>query len=193
VITSPGLHVYDSKGTLARKPENELDPCLLVKPKEDNMKKHLALTVLIGFACFAILTSLSSQTADAESGYEPIVDAFFTKLHEGKPEEAVTKFLRQNRGSTDKDDKRENLATQFADVVKTLGTYHGHELLAEKIVAGHIAQVTYLGLYERQPIMLRFQLYKPKDAWRGQSFRFDATFIDELFTLTDLETILKGQ
>lgn len=157
------------------------------------MKKHLALTVLIGFACFAILTSLSSQTADAKSGYEPTMDAFFQKLQQGKPEQAVTHFLQQNGKSTDKDDKRQTLATQFADVVKTLGAYHGHELLAEKIVAGHIAQVTYLGLYGRQPIRLSFQLYKPKDAWRGQSFRFDARVLEELFARRGVETLLQGQ
>ncbi len=159
------------------------------------MKKLLALIVLIGVACVALLTSLSSQAADTKTGYEPIMDAFFKKLHEGKPDEAVTHFLRQNRGSTDKDkdDKGETLATQFADVVKTLGTYHGYELLAEKIVAGHIAQATYLGLYGRQPIRLSFQLYKPKDAWRGQSFRFDARVLEELFAPRGVETVLQGQ
>lgn len=157
------------------------------------MKKYLALTVLIGFACFAILTSLSSRTAHAKAGYEPIVDAFFKKLQEGKPDEAVKNFFRRNHWMTDEADKLEELATQFADVVKTLGTYHGHQRLAKKVVAGHIAQVTYLGLYARQPIRLSFQLYKPKDAWRGQSFRFDATFIKELFAPTSVETLLKGQ
>lgn len=157
------------------------------------MKKHLALIALIGFACFALLTSLSSQAADAKAGYEPIVDAFFKKLQQGKPEQAVTHFLQQKGKSTDKDDKREDLATQFADVVKTLGTYHGYELLAGKIVAGHIAQATYLGLYARKPIRLSFQLYKPKDTWRGQSFRFDGRVLEELFAPRGVETLLQGQ
>ena len=47
-------------------------------------------------------------------------------------------------------------------------------------VRGRFVHVTYLALYDRQPVRMEFQFYRPKDEWIIYSFSFDVKFDDEV-------------
>jgi hypothetical protein len=110
-----------------------------------------------------------------------IVEVFFSKLQEGKADEAYEYLASQNPivGATRREDV-EKAKAQFLASVKLIGEYRGYELLSEKAASGRFIHFTYFGYFDRQPVRFHFELYKPKDAWLMYSFTFDDKFVEEI-------------
>ena len=63
-----------------------------------------------------------------------------------------------------------------------MGDYHGKVKLGEHEVADRLVYVSYMVLYERQPVRLEFMFYRPVNDWIIYSFSFDDEIDGELVT-----------
>ncbi len=137
------------------------------------MRKYLVLTILIALPSIALSAALNSRDADVKVPYEPIVDAFFQELHEGKTQQAVSELFSTNPWVTRNPDLLDSTTSGLDGISKQVGKYHGRQFLVEKAVAGRFVQVNYLVLYDRQPVEFGFQFYMPHDTW----FTFGLSYI----------------
>ena len=138
------------------------------------------LNVARAFALAAILMSGSALAADGGAGYEPLIQKFFKKFEAGKVNEAIDELYTTNKWAEQQRDMVQNIKTQFAGVGGLGGQYRGRELVGTTTVGGRLVHVTYLALYDRQPLRFEFQFYRPQDAWIIYSFSFDTKLSDEL-------------
>jgi opacity protein-like surface antigen len=130
----------------------------------------------------ALIASLMTATAAAADGpgYEPLIQKFFTKFEAGKVNDAIDELYSTNKWIDQQRDMVQNVKTQFAGVVPLVGKYRGRELIGTATIGGRLVHVTYLALYDRQPLRFEFQFYRPQDAWIIYSFSFDTKLSDEL-------------
>ena len=131
-------------------------------------------------AWLAILMSASAFAADGGAGYEPLIQKFFKQFEAGKINDAIDELYSTNKWATQQQDLVQNIKTQFAGVSGLVGQFRGRELVGTTTVGGRVVHVTYLALYDRQPLRFEFQFYKPQDAWIIYSFSFDTKLSDEL-------------
>lgn len=146
------------------------------------MLRFTAGATVAALALAAVLASPGRAQAPstAELGRaRAIAETFFTKLQDATPEEALD-YLTQNPSLARKRDEIEKARAQLLGVFRLLGEYHGRELLAEKSLGSRFVHVTYLAYFDRQPLRIRFELYKAKDDWVIQNFNFDDEYIKEL-------------
>ncbi|MGA7448670.1 MAG: hypothetical protein WBQ43_18075 [Terriglobales bacterium] len=134
---------------------------------------------LLGFA----YTSRAQQASDAS--YQAMSDKFFTFLQQGKGSDAVDYLLGTNPAMKKVPDQVENLKAQFASLGPLMGSYVSHTELAETKVAGMYIYQHYFVAYERQPISIRIQYYKPGTAWLCYGVQFDANLTDLIKTQVD--------
>ena len=131
-------------------------------------------------ALVAVLVSAPASAANGEVGYEPLIQKFFKKFEAGKVNEAIDELYTTNKWAEQQRDLIQNIKTQFAGVGGLVGQYRGRELVGTTTIGGRLVHVTYLALYDRQPLRFEFQFYKPQDAWIIYSFSFDTKLSDEL-------------
>ena len=131
-------------------------------------------------ALVAILMSASASGANGETGYEPLIQKFFKTFEAGKVNEAIDQLYTTNKWAEQQRDMIQNIKTQFAGVGGLVGQYRGRELVGTTTVGGRLVHVTYMVLYDRQPLRFEFQFYKPQNDWIIYSFSFDTKLSDEL-------------
>lgn len=126
-----------------------------------------------------ILLLFVSSTIHAEN-YRAQITKFFALYEQGKSAEAVDSIFstmpEQFRPQGSIKDIKEKLAVTEGLV----GNYNGKILIHEHNVQDIFIHVTYLALYDRQPIRMEFQFYKPKDKWNMYSYSFDANFDEDV-------------
>lgn len=130
---------------------------------------------------FAILFLVSSSPAFAGS-YQDEINSFFTLYEAGKKSEAVDRLYRTNPWAAQATDSIIQIKAQLGSVEKVVGKYLGKEMTGENNIKDRFVQVTYVALYERQPVRMEFQLYRPKDEWIIYSFSFDTDFDEDVNT-----------
>jgi hypothetical protein len=108
---------------------------------------------------------------------EKITDKFFADFKIDK-EKAYEKLL-ENVTWIDKS-SIETVKIKYKDFLNGLGEYLGFEPIAEKVVGESYALKSFLVKFGDQPIRFTFTLYKPKEAWRIQSFSYDSNLSEEL-------------
>lgn len=128
---------------------------------------------------FILLFIFSAGQAWAD-GYESMVARFFQELSAGKAESAVDDLYATNRWISSESDAIINLKTQLVGVGSLVGQYHGVEKIAEYTVGSRFVYLSYMALYDRQPLRFIFEFYKPKEQWRVFSFSFDDDLDDDL-------------
>ena len=131
-------------------------------------------------ALVVILLSSTASAANGEVGYEPLIQKFFKKFEAGKVNEAIDELYTTNKWAEAQRDLIQNIKTQFAGLGGLVGQYRGRELVGTNTIGGRLVHVTYLALYDRQPLRFEFQFYKPQDTWIIYSFSFDTKLSDEL-------------
>lgn len=131
--------------------------------------KFLLTLILIG--AFNLVNAQTPQE---------MMDSFFKTYQEDKPVEALSELYSHTPWLERIQDDVEKLKTQFRDLKMLVGEYNGHELLYKKNVKECFVLATYLVKYDRQPIRINFQFYKPKDEWILYSFSYDDSFDDDL-------------
>jgi len=127
-----------------------------------------------------ILTLLFYGHAAQAQNYKQEIDEFFTLFAAGKKIEAVDSVYSTNPWMTSASDAIQQIKTQFQDIEKIVGNYNGQALIDETNIKDRFVHVTYIALFDRQPVRMEFQFYKPVDSWIIYSFSFDIDFDDDI-------------
>lgn len=131
--------------------------------------RTLILIILISFPCFANAGDYNTEIAK-----------FFNLYESGKKIEAIDTLYSTNPWMSSASDAIQNIKTQLQDIEKLVGNYNGKELLGEHNIKNRFVHVTYITLYDRQPVRMEFQFYRPKNDWIIYSFAFDIDIDDEV-------------
>ncbi|MBT1064463.1 hypothetical protein KJY73_12815 [Bowmanella sp. Y26] len=123
---------------------------------------------------FFLLTSFSSLS------YEKEIDKFFHLYESGKVTEAVDSIYSTNKWVNNKADDVQKVKNQLQNLKNLVGKYHGKVKFGTENLEGRLVYISYLAMFERQPVRLEFVFYRPKEAWVIYSFSFDDTIDDEL-------------
>jgi hypothetical protein len=113
-------------------------------------------------------------------GYEKEIDKFFKLYESGKIIEAVDSIYSTNKWVVNKQDDIQNVKTQMQNLQSLVGEYHGKVKLGKEDLENRLVYVSYLALFERQPVRLEFVFYRSKEDWIVYSFSFDDSIDDEL-------------
>ena len=136
--------------------------------------------------------TLFALCATAHADYQKEIDAFFTLCRDGRSVEALDALYATNPWISESSDAVANVKSQLAGLEQIVGDFHGQEKLGERNVKDRFVHVTYLALYDRQPVRMEFQFWRPKDEWMVFSFSFDVNFDDEI-ELAERARIASGE
>ncbi|MEG3767766.1 hypothetical protein [Alteromonas sp. 14N.309.X.WAT.G.H12] len=125
----------------------------------------------------AILLFIFSQHVFA---YQDEIDKFFSLYESDKVAEAVDAIYSTNKWVIRKADDVQNVKTQLQNLPQLVGTYHGKVKLGNADIEDRLMYVSYLALYERQPVRFEFVFYRPENDWVIYSFSFDDQIDEEL-------------
>lgn len=128
----------------------------------------------IGLSFYLFLSSA------AGAGYQTEIDQFFERFGNGEVAEAVDGVYGSNPWIDLNGDAVKNVRNQLLNINSLVGGFNGQVMLNETLVKDVYAHVTYLALFDRQPVRMEFQYYKPKDRWMVFSFAFDVKWDEEL-------------
>lgn len=138
-------------------------------------KVKIFITAILIFLFFSGIL-IAQGTTD---NYNTIIKEFFESVDKGEIEEAVDKVYEYNPWSENIKDDIEQLKSQFIGIIKLVGEYHGYETIYMDDIANRFIVVNFMLLYERQPITVKFILYRPQSNWITYSFSF-TTDLDEM-------------
>lgn len=128
------------------------------------------------FCAVLLLVGLPALAAD----YNSEIAAFFELYEKGKKVEAVDRIYSTNKWMGSAADAIHNIKTQLQGIEQIVGGYNGKVRIGETNVSDRFVHVTWLTLYDRQPVRMEFQFYRPKGEWIIYSFSFDIDFDDEV-------------
>ena len=132
-----------------------------------------------------------SVTAFANDEFSKEIEKFFSLYEKGEISKAVDNIYSTNRWIDSSSDAVMNLKGQIASMSQMVGEYLGKERVGVHSYGERLLMVTYLALYERQPIRMEFMFYRPKDNWIIYSFSFDDN-TDEELKLSAREEIVRS-
>lgn len=132
------------------------------------------------YIALAVLTALAAPATAQSAGYQAQIDDFFGRFARGELNEAVDKLYGPNDWIPLDGDGVRNIKAQFQGIGEMVGGYTGQVKIGELKIADRLVHVTYLVLFERQPLRFEFEYYRPRDEWMIFSFEFDADFDDDL-------------
>ena len=112
--------------------------------------------------------------------YTDEVNKFFNLFEKGRKTEAVDSIYSTNKWISSSSDSILQMKSQFENIEKLVGEYNGKVLIDETNIKNRFVHITYLALYDRQPVRMEFQFYKPKNDWVIYSFSFDIDFDNEV-------------
>ncbi|SEB08190.1 hypothetical protein [Marinobacterium iners] len=112
--------------------------------------------------------------------YQKEIDKFFKLYEEGRIVEAVDSIYSTNKWMSNKSDEIQNVKTQMQNLQTLVGEYHGKVKLGEESLEDRLTYISYLTMFERQPVRLEFVFYRPKDKWIIYSYSFDDNIDEEL-------------
>lgn len=128
---------------------------------------------MLRIVSLATLVVISLRALGAEPIQESIPRDFFALLEKGKQDEAFL-FLRWSSPDLFEDSTKVEQATkQFIVTTASLGKLHGCEKLGQRKLRNRYEVAQYLCLYERMPLRMQFDFYRPKDDWKLTGFRFE--------------------
>jgi hypothetical protein len=129
--------------------------------------------------------SLSQAQQVQESSYQALSDKFFDLMKQGKASDAVDYMFGTNPALAKMTDDTEQLKSQFVSAGTLMGPYVSHTKLLETKVAGMFVYQHYFVAYQRQPISIRIEYYKPGSTWLCYGLQFDAKLTDKIKSLSD--------
>ncbi|CAM4294138.1 hypothetical protein [Alteromonas australica] len=129
-----------------------------------------------------VLALLLLSFSHSSFAFEDEIETFFSLYEAGKFNEAVDAIYSTNKWMDQKSDDIHNVKIQLQNLNSLVGDYHGKVKLGEHEVADRLVYVSYMVLYERQPVRLEFMFYRPVNDWIIYSFSFDDEIDGELVT-----------
>ncbi|HVS15469.1 MAG TPA: hypothetical protein VMV46_16210 [Thermoanaerobaculia bacterium] len=139
-------------------------------------RTRLALSTFAVFAMFAVTAPATAQSP----GYQAEIDAFFERFAAGERNEAIDKLYGKNPWIPLDGDGVRNIKAQLQGVGEVVGEYVGAVKVGELVVADRLVHVTYMALFERQPLRFEFEYYRARNEWMIFSFEFDGDIDDDL-------------
>ena len=128
----------------------------------------------------AALLLLGNASAAFAGGYQPLVDRFF-EIYAGEGAVSALDYIySSNPWISATSDAVQNVKNQLVGIQQLVGDYHGYERIGDYEVAGRFSHVTYMALYDRQPVRFEFQFYRAGEEWMTYSFAFDVDLDDEI-------------
>jgi hypothetical protein len=119
--------------------------------------------------------------AEASAGdYLPRIEQFMATLKAGKTNEALDALYASNKWMARSSDQVQNVQTQLASAEKLMGSLRAWEKLQDIQVGTRFVYVSYVVVYDRQPIRFEFEFFRPGDEWYILSFSFDAKLDDDV-------------
>ena len=131
--------------------------------------KHLSLALML-------ILSVAAQASD----YKQEIDNFFNLYKQGEIDKAVEAIYQTNPYVASIPDQIKAVKTQLGAVEGLVGKLHSLELVDTYEVGKSLVHVTYMGIYDRQPVRFEFQFFKLKDGWRIYAFSFDADVFEKI-------------
>lgn len=129
------------------------------------------LTARTAILVSALLAAPGLARAAGEE-YAPQIEKFFAGVKAGKSAEALDQLFSGNRW-TAKTDIVQKLKTDVVGIEKMLGSFRTFEKLQEIKVGTRFVYVSYLVLYDRQPLRMEFKFFRPGDDWVILGFFLD--------------------
>jgi hypothetical protein len=122
---------------------------------------------------FYLCISATPAFAGSDAPYQALTDKFFENLSKDRYEEAFDQLYATNRhAKRDNPQQLSQYRSQFLTGKEVLGSYRGSVKLAERETAGVFVHQLYLVMFERRPIGMRFQYYKPEKTWILHAFAY---------------------
>ena len=122
---------------------------------------------------FLYLCMVPSVFAASDVPYQVITDKFFEDLSKGRYGEAFDQLHATNRWmKSDNPQQLAQLRSQFLTGKEILGVYRKSIKLAERETAGVFVHQLYMVMFDRGPIGIRFQYYKPEGTWMLITFQY---------------------
>jgi len=141
------------------------------------------------FCIMVVPLSAASPASEPPDGYEPIVDAFFSRLQEGKVDDAVDQLYASNPWMARSEDAVQQIKSQLGNLKSLVGEYASHDLIVRKTLGGRLVYLNYLVSFDRQPLRFEFQFYRPRDKWMTYSSSFDDEVDEDLERQGRLESV----
>lgn len=135
------------------------------------MKTRIILLTIVMLSALA----LPAQPAEGPAPKD-FIEVFFKNLKEHSFKRSLEVFFKDTP-YVQPSDYRE-LVGKYAEIELQIGKFNGYELLVRKDVGTRYVIAYYVALYDRQPIVFKFQFYRPAAAWRAQQIEF-GTDLDE--------------
>ncbi len=128
------------------------------------------LTARTAILVSALLAAPGLARAGGEE-YAPQIDKFLAGVKAGKSAEALEQLFSGNRWM--KAETVQKLKTDVVGIEKMLGSFRTFEKLQEIKVGTRFVYVSYLVLYDRQPLRMEFKFFRPGDDWVILGFFLD--------------------
>ena len=141
----------------------------------------MKFTILI--ALFTLSAALQAQEFEADIG------VFFDLYKKGEIEQAVDTLYKSNPYVSSVSDQIKNVKTQLGSLTGLMGELHSIEKIDTFMVGKSMVHITYIGIYDRQPVRFEFQFFKLESDWRIFSFAFDADVFDDIETLAQPQAL----
>lgn len=126
------------------------------------------------------LALLLAPAAASAGDYQPQIDQFFATLKAGKSNEALDALYATNKWMARSSDQVQNVKSRMASLEKLVGSLRAWEKLQDIQVGTRFAYVSYVVVYDRQPIRFEFEFYRPGDEWSVFGFSLDDKLDDDV-------------
>ena len=138
------------------------------------MKKILMTKLIFVFALFVSLNSFGQNSP------QEILDEFFQNYEQKGAKEALDKLYATNKWLLKKSVALNNLTNELVSFNDELvGKYYGYVFIDKVETSDCYAIYSYFLKFDRQPLRLTFEFYKPEKNWMVYSFKFDDSFDDD--------------
>ena len=130
------------------------------------------IIALIGASLLLSMASTAVQAADDRHDYWRQYDEFFELLADGDSETALTNLYKTSPYADEIAADMQNVIFQLNGIGRLVGEYRNHEVLIHRLVADRFAYLLVFVAYDRQPMKMEFQFYRPDEEWFFLNFSF---------------------
>jgi hypothetical protein len=149
-----------------------------------NISLKLIASVIIPIL---LMTPTLSAQDYPETGYEAIVDTFFTRFANHDNAGAVDYLYSDSLWLYGDSENIQDLKTKISALNEIAGVYVSHELLIEEKLLDNAVYLIYLVLLENHPFQFEFKFYKSRTKWHTYGFSYN----DDVFGLLETRALYK--
>jgi hypothetical protein len=120
---------------------------------------------------------------------EKVVEEFWNNYETKTASEALDQLYKGSPWIERAKSDIEDLKTKFEGLPNIVGKYHGREMLVKKTLANCYVSFVYMVKYDRQPMRVQFNFYKPDREWKLHGFIYDFDMTSEFEEYVKQESI----